>query len=237
MRFLARAYHYYTKELPEYQRLIEREMKLIDLSAIFTIDEFMDLVVVPTAQGKSPLAKLFQKYAGKIDVTLRHWAQHDDVEYKYSLDFEKLREETQALMLEKYSEKSLLARKTSTQREEYFLEDIKGYKNDPDYQGHSELGINRNYPALQLLVISTALDVINGKKKDTLEKMIYGSLWCGHGQEALDFLKRLSALKDYSGFFPNKRKPKGNNSSRRDERQVAGAGELQPQPAMIPVRN
>lgn len=229
MPSLSEIWNYYRHDRPEYERLLERERGMVDIKALVSIDEFLEKIVLPLAEAplaeeKNPFVRLFKKEGECVENTLFYWASLRRIE-SANIKWDMMSEDVQALMERRHGGDSfmslsermdaLVSREgfiTTGDKEIQKLTDIRDLpKVQPSIEDcamkHSALE-KRRYPALYLGLIVQAIDVVVGRE-DALLYVENQSLWTGYGREALDFWKAVNTLRDYSSFFPNKPKLRG----------------------------
>ena len=240
--FLTKLYNYYIHDMPRHYRQIKRQKRSIDPLAIVTIDEFIEKVAKPTAAGKGSLAELFREKGDVLEDYLFMKACHGfdfksdlDIEF-FPVKYEMMRESDKALMEEKYTvdpdnpNKGKMRTLGGFDLTVALSRVVGGYL---EYDLRSDLSAtllaqNRRYPALYIENIFFQIDEITETHGEVDGCSLF-SLVGGNGQEAVDFWRRVSDLRDYSGFFPDKPKPRGNNT--RHDKEWSGV--LNPAP--VPV--
>lgn len=201
MPSLGTIYRYYANHIGEYKQLIQRERALIDPSAIVSVDEFLGVLMPQTIERKQRFSKRLGPVRSGLERTLYYWAGHEDVP-SYDLLPKMVTEDQLELMEERRIQRE-------KQREELAAQYARlpqwlVQKVDDPFEHVCCSGIECiSYPAFDVDTIMDAFDV-STTEDEFLLSIEEECIWRGDGKGVLDFWKGVNALKDYSGFFPDK---------------------------------
>lgn len=248
---LARQFHDHITAVREYQRKIEREKLMIDGDAIVLVDEFFSHAIEPYLRNnQSSLAQLFKKRGVIIYANAVNGSYLDGLT-RYPIQYEQLTDE----MKEHYrwvdSERKTFQSDAKNETNWDFLSPLERHIDHPVirmmWRGEIRRQMMDERPCDERQYIGLSLDDFfrlangvgfemdksgkclfhgynpNGSHFNDAEKW---SILKGDGRNILRFWQDVSSLRDYSGFFPHKPKPKGNND--RQKPQAVLVGSLQP---------
>lgn len=216
------------KAVAKNKEIIEAQRMQIDTTAIISIGEFIEKVMSPQREVSGPLGKFFSRYGNRIEKTLYHWPKFDHIE-SYNIKPQMMSESDRHIM-ESYSQR--LTKKLP--------EDVRLYTEIRDDIKYHKTGIEKTkeiqeYPTLNLGMIILAIDKVSNRK-DSLLYIEDKAIKSGHAQTICDFWFELDDLKDYSTFFPQRRRLNGNDKNGSDKEVWLGTGALFPgKPGLRPA--
>lgn len=217
-----------------HRQRIDREKLMIDPSSIVLKDEFFGLAVDTVVHDQSSFQAVFGNGSG-IDNCLEAWSQTDDIPVFW----------LKADQVSEWAQENLRRHITTTIENE--IEPLDGQSLDTT-AFFSNIGAKEccediverskqqtidymieqsRVPALFLGHVVHAMDAHkNVWGTSGVERYERCALMRDEGQHAVNFWHAVNNLKDYSGFFPDKPKPKGDKENRGGA--LIGVGGWQP---------
>lgn len=204
-------YQYYTNR-------IEREKLMIDPSSIVLMEEFTATVTTPLLrQSNSYFASLFRLYGTEHNHILQSWISQYAIPV-YMMRIADLPELQQHYVL-------------GHLHEEQFNADIEELRDIYEKSGldfheteqanirmrDHQLSQRENVQAVHVRDVLRAADYARYKRGGSLQHHERRSLLRDEGADVLKFWQSVSALRDLSGFFPDKPPPGGNDRRKRKQ--------------------
>lgn len=247
---LVRQFHDHITAVRDYQRKIEREKLMIDGGAIVLVDEFFSRAVEPYLRNNdSSLAQLFKKQGVMIYANAMSGSSLDGMT-RYPIQYEQLTDEMKDHYRWVDIQRDTLHSDAPEETNWNFLSPLERHIEDDIIRmiWHAEISrqMMDKRPCEKRQYIGVSLDDIfrlangvgfqldkngrclfrgynpNGSYLNDAEKW---AVWKGDGRNVLRFWQDVSSLRDYSGFFPHKPKPDGND---RQKPRTAPVRALQP---------
>ncbi len=226
MMGLARQFQQRVRDYQEYNRLIEREKLQIDPHSIILMDDFFLHAVEPLLHHQTSLSDFFVKYGESLYYQANYAARHTQRPV-FPIEIHQL----DLRMRANLTRKDQLLDKGWPDEEIASILPLTLHIKDKERRGiwiahHMVSHMNlTKFPESKLygaylgdvFALANSLSGI----QSTIDQKQFYSLIQGQGEPVLQFWKDVRNLKDYSGFFPNKPKPPGDNINRQKERAAA----------------
>lgn len=210
----------------EYRRLIDRERGMVDETALILLDDFYQHALQPLLAGGTPLSRFFAQNGVKLYHGMRNMMQ-DAYTQQYLL-----RPDCLDPRMRDYLHRKQAFMEAGCPEDQIFdiIPLTRYMPDDQDKDVWISYHLIKDAPAnfarnLQCLHLGDFLALADESAfmGHAIDRHEFYSLLTDQGNSVLQFWRNVRQLKDYSGFFPHKPKPQGNNHHRkREERFAAG---------------
>ena len=209
----------------KYRKLVADKKLELDPHKIISLDEFGLRVVTPMAQTDNSYTALFNSHGNDAHNILMRWLNEKEIE-AFWLEHDQVTPEVLQYGHDNFYdyrfEQSFAQEQDSWK---YF-----GTYSDERAKAYREANRDTRFsatprPAAYLKDIVGALDAASNRDH-VLNECDDNSMIKGQGDLALQFWTAVDDIKDYSGFFPDKRPPNGDNNKKKKERVKSGDGWL-----------
>lgn len=242
---LARQFHHHVTAIREYKRKIDRQKLMIDGSSIILLDEFFSHAAEPYLRGnESALAKLVRKNS----VVIYSFAQQGSAIAKfprYPIQYEQLSHEMKRYYHWAHDQREILKNGTEDDVNWNVLLPLDRHLDNDIiremWREEIERYVMNDRPLEERLYTGVALEdlfqLANGADLEMYDDNVSftytpnrshfndaekWSVLMGDGGNILRFWQDVSTLRDYSGFFPQKPKPRGNDRQKPQTAPVRG---------------
>lgn len=247
---LARKFQDYAHAVRTYPALIAEEKRRIDAGMVILPDEFFLNAVEPFLRdNQSPMARFFRERGSAVYHVVTDMADFVGVT-TYPLHYDELSEDMQIYYAMRDNQRRLCEVGAAPEPDWRLVSPLDRHLDAlPGVRKAWRHAMNRQieeYPDcdkriyravslhdMALIANGTTVgfdgagDIIysgfsSGGRE--LERAEFKAIYRGGGRKVLDFWRDVSNLKDYSGFFPHKPRPKGNDRPPKPEFSFAGIG-------------
>lgn len=203
--------------IQQYRKLVADKKLELDPHKIVSLDEFGLKVVLPVMETGSSFTELFNTFGNEAHNILMRWIVEEDIE-PFWLEHDHVAPDVLQYGYDNFYDYEF---------EQSFLQEQEAWRyygtySDERAQAFREDNREKRFPELlrpasYLQDIVDALDAASNR--DHVLKDCEGvAIRKGQGDIALQFWTAVDDIKDYSGFFPNRRPPRGNKNDKTKQR-------------------
>ncbi len=213
MLTLSRQFQAHVGAYKEYKRLIEREKLMIDPTSIVLVDDFMMYAVAPQQRRNTYFGNFFNMHAARIEGIAKGWAAQGQIP-SFPLSYDQLTPAMQRIMDKRYPAPKPVDMEKKVGE---IIQQMRQGEGPGFYVFHAQPSAKEmRYRAVYLGHIIHAANVCT-ERGNALAKREFWAQLRGEGHQVLSFWRDVRGLKDYSGFFPDKPKPDGNDRRKRQQ--------------------
>lgn len=205
----------------KYRKLVADKKRELDPRKIISLDEFGLKVVTPITQTDSSYTALFNSHGNDAHNILMRWLEEKEIE-PFWLEHDQVAPDILQYGHDNFYDYRFEQRFAQEQ------DSWRYYGTYSDERAQEFRAANRDErfpltlrPAAYLKDIVGALDAASNRD-NVLNECDDNAILKGQGDLALQFWTAVDDIKDYSGFFPDKRPPDGNNDKKKKDRIKAG---------------